>query len=48
MLGIEIQVVPVRGQMWATEPLKETKVKTMIFSADAASYWDKNNMKLME
>ena len=48
MLGIEIQVVPVRGQMWATAPLKETKVKSMIFSAEAASYWNMNNMKLME
>ena len=34
--------------MWATASLKETKVKSIVFSADAASYWAKNNAKLIE
>ena len=33
--------------MWATEKVTESKVKCIVFSADAAQYWSKNNQKLI-
>lgn len=42
MLGIKIPIVPVRGQMWATESLP-ARVHHTIGSAESAFAWSKDN-----
>lgn len=39
MLGLKIPIVPIRGQMWDTEPLPPRTFQTFS-SAESASHWD--------
>jgi len=48
LLGITIPVVPVRGTMWATKPLAQGKLKTLVFSAEAGAFWNQHNKALMQ
>ena len=41
MLGVEVPVAPVRGQMWATEPLPP-RVFATIAGAESATHWASN------
>lgn len=47
LLGITIPVVPVRGTMWSTKPLKQRKLNTVILSAEAGAFWSQHNEALM-
>ena len=48
MLSVTIPVVPTRGTMWSTKPLAQGILSTIMFSAEAATYWAEHNKGLIK
>jgi len=43
-LGVEVPIIPIKGCIWIPEEI--FKLKTVLFSAESYSYWQKNKMDL--
>eukprot|EP00041_Stephanoeca_diplocostata_P008279 m.120848 g.120848 ORF g.120848 m.120848 type:complete len:548 (+) comp17255_c0_seq1:336-1979(+) len=43
--GIQVPVVPVKGQMWLTQPVRESLLKHVIYVAEPHIYWDHHSVR---
>lgn len=44
-LGIQVPVVPVKGQMWLTEPVRESLLKHVVYVAEPHIFWDNHSVR---
>jgi len=44
-LGLQVPVVPVKGQMWITEPLPRDTMPNLIFTTESHEWWGSNSSR---